>query len=208
MTLLKFQAAARESVEQAWERSREGEMLGLCCCPQSEASTWCQWWISDTREWAQQLPTYVYPPHPDTWLSGDAWYFVPRWIFRSAKAINVRKWARIRLLSWEKKHFASDLYPHMCYWWRKLSISCPILLPFSFFLWWWFVVCHIESCAWPTLLLPTWSSSWCCQILDSEGKVLNVLLSSFYLCSRMSFVMVAASHSLGWKSFFGLKEMF
>lgn len=44
----------------AWERSGEGEMLGLCCCPQTEASTWCQWWISDTGEWAQPLqPTCI-----------------------------------------------------------------------------------------------------------------------------------------------------
>lgn len=52
---------AREAEKNLWQgmgEVRVGEKFGLPCCPQPEALTTCQWWISDTAS----PPTYVLLP--------------------------------------------------------------------------------------------------------------------------------------------------
>lgn len=143
MTLLTFQLLQGRlwAIRQGRGEVRDGEMLGLCCCPQSEASTWCQQWISDIVAWAQQLHLHTSSTSSHFIFQETQDISVLRWIFRSAEVVNVRKQARMRVFSWKRKTCFWSTSQHVLLI-EKIVYFLSHLAPIFFFLW--LVVCYIE----------------------------------------------------------------
>lgn len=130
MTKLKFLLLQGRLWNPSTRQGRGQGGFGLLCCPQPEASTWCQWWISDTGEWAQQLHLHTSSSQP---LGSPESQVIPCWgeIFQVCRTVKVGvKWRRkkipwlwstpehvllIEKIVYFPSHFAPFLLLAVCY---------------------------------------------------------------------------------------------